>query len=538
MFEKAKLYLNTIKHLEPKQFYWQLRYRLYRSKPQKYHNDIATSTCHLGKVRWPNKSAFIDQKNLCLLHATKAYQISKLWLDNAGDDLWVFNIHYFDYLNNNKVEDDLKLKLVHSWIDQVEHSSVAWQPYPTSLRVVNWIKWIINHKIKDQKILRSLYAQCLHLDKNIEYHILANHLFANIKALLIAGIFFENKQGEIWFDRYKVLLNKELVKQILRGGGHYELSPMYHNIILEDLLDILLFLKAYRVEIPHGFITQIKKMFLWSDAMSHPDQEVSFFNDSAMGIAQKCSDLKEYARAINVLDLKDHKEEVTDCDGYFVARRSIWDLKFDATDVCAHSQPGHTHADALSFELSVDDQRVFVNSGISTYHDLPLRCFQRSTIAHNTLSIDQKNSSQVWSKFRVASRSHILEKKSSTDGHSIIFEASHNGYQSISKPCIHKRAISIQDRSIVIEDTVTSRGKHEAHMYFYLHPEVELESSECAILLHLKHRKLKITSSVAMHIKEATFYPSFNRSVTSKVLVVSKVFSRSFYNKFTIEELC
>ena len=34
------------------------------------------------------------------------------------------------------------------------------------------------------------------------------------------------------------ILKKELSEQILPDGGHYELSPMYHSIILEDILDL------------------------------------------------------------------------------------------------------------------------------------------------------------------------------------------------------------------------------------------------------------------------------------------------------------
>ena len=59
--------------------------------------------------------------------------------------------------------------------------------------------------------------------------------------------------------------------------------------------------------------------------------------------------------------------------------------------------PGHAHADTLSFELSIGAQRVFVNSGTSEYGLSPKRLNQRKTAAHNTVEVDGKDSSQVWS---------------------------------------------------------------------------------------------------------------------------------------------
>ena len=35
------------------------------------------------------------------------------------------------------------------------------------------------------------------------------------------------------------LLDLQIDEQIKEDGGHFENSPMYHNIILEDILDII-----------------------------------------------------------------------------------------------------------------------------------------------------------------------------------------------------------------------------------------------------------------------------------------------------------
>ena len=49
---------------------------------------------------------------------------------------------------------------------------------------------------------------------------------------------FKNIEAENWKNRGIRILNEQLKEQILNDGGHFERSPMYHCIILEDLLDL------------------------------------------------------------------------------------------------------------------------------------------------------------------------------------------------------------------------------------------------------------------------------------------------------------
>ena len=87
--------------------------------------------------------------------------------------------------------------------------------------------------------LKSLYEQALWLEKNIEYHLLANHYFKNGKALIFAGMYIAGQDAERWLKKGRQIIASELEEQILPDGGHFERSPMYHAMILEDCLDIL-----------------------------------------------------------------------------------------------------------------------------------------------------------------------------------------------------------------------------------------------------------------------------------------------------------
>ena len=55
----------------------------------------------------------------------------------------------------------------------------GWEPYPLSLRIVNWIKFLAKLEVDADviKINQSLFLQSRFLFKHLEYHLLGNHLF-------------------------------------------------------------------------------------------------------------------------------------------------------------------------------------------------------------------------------------------------------------------------------------------------------------------------------------------------------------------------
>ena len=233
--------------------------------------------------------------------------LSEIGWDGAEcGKLWRYNQHYFDDLNSFGADQryDFHRQLMFDWIDKNKAGSgTGWEPYPTSLRIVNWIKWsFAGHTLPDE-CLQSLTIQTRWLSKNIEWHILGNHLFANAKALVFAGLFFDGEEPRRWLDTGLEILINEVSEQVLPDGGHFERSPMYHSIFLEDMLDIINLFEAF----PNVTISDQLKLFrkiasrmlTWLENMCHPDQEIAFFNDAAIGIAPTPKALRSYARRLN-----------------------------------------------------------------------------------------------------------------------------------------------------------------------------------------------------------------------------------------------
>src|SRR5262249_50068803 len=86
-------------------------------------------------------------------------------------------------------------------------------------------------------------------------------------------------------------------------------------------------------------------------------------------------------------------------------------------------QPAHSHCGILSFELDFDGRPVIVDSGVSGYDADPFREYSRSTRAHNTVSIDGLEQSEVWSTFRMARRAELAFSRVATDATGVEFHA-------------------------------------------------------------------------------------------------------------------
>ena len=151
----------------------------------------------------------------------------KGWNDPRFEKLWLYNLHYF--------EKHCTSELIERWIKEnpIGHGN-GWEPYPISLRVVNWLKHL-GPRVPPH-IARSVREQVAYLLPRLEYHLLANHLLANAKALVFAGT---RLKVDRWLKKGMAIYRRELPEQILDDGVHFERSAMYHAIILEDLLDLV-----------------------------------------------------------------------------------------------------------------------------------------------------------------------------------------------------------------------------------------------------------------------------------------------------------
>ena len=111
------------------------------------------------------------------------------------------------------------------------------------MRAINWVKFLSKHQINNSLINITLYNHYIILFKNIEYHLLGNHLLENAFSLLFGAYYFKNEK---LYNKSKRILKTQLKEQILEDGGHFELSPMYHQIMLFKVLDCIQLMEMNR----------------------------------------------------------------------------------------------------------------------------------------------------------------------------------------------------------------------------------------------------------------------------------------------------
>jgi uncharacterized heparinase superfamily protein len=405
------------------------------------------------------------------------------WSRSDWSKLWTYNAHYFDDLN---AEDAKHRTLWHRailsrWIRENQPTfGNGWESYPTSLRIVNWIKWALQGNDVPESFVLSLAVQARWLRTRIEFHLLGNHLWANAKALVFSGAYFEGTESTAWLSKGLSLIRAQIKEQILPDGGHFERSPMYHAIVLEDLLDLIQLSKRYPDVFTQTDVESWQRaasqMLGWMRAMTHPDGGIAFFNDAAFDVAPSYASLTDYAQTLGVSApiAVATSIELLSKSGY--ARMSVGDavMLVDIGEIGPDYLPGHAHADTLSFELSIRGQRILVNGGTSTYETNEERMRQRGTAAHNTVTVNGHDSSEVWGSFRVAKRARPIFSRIEKEADAVRLEAAHDGYHRLSPKVTHTRWWSLAASSLQIRDSLSGHPS-DAVSHWHIHPAFDAE---------------------------------------------------------------
>ncbi len=454
-------------------------------------------------------------------------------LDDMGWDnpriakLWRYNLHYFDDLvgENATGRYEWHRALIDRWLAENPPAvGSGWEPYPCSLRIANWIKWMLSGRQPSEAMLASLAVQARWLAAHIEWRLLGNHLLANAKALAFAGVFFGGQESDAWLRSALDIYRGELVEQILDDGGHFERSPMYHAIITTDLLDLINLAGTYTGVIPEAHVATwrglVQRMRTWSAVMAHRDGDIGFFNDAAFGIAPNAAALDAYATRLGLLDIAPLRDGVTylRSSGYVRLQAQDAVVLVDVAPVGPDYLPGHAHADTLSFELSVGGQRVIVNSGTSTYAEGPQRSAQRSTAAHNTVEVDGEDSSEMWGAFRVARRAYPFDVKVEEESGEMRVSAAHDGYRRLAEGIIHRRTWTLSAGQLAIADRI--EGKHrQAVSRLHIHPDATVEIAGNTAVVRLGDVAAEVSVDQAiLSVVPGTWHPEFGKSIENRVL--------------------
>ncbi len=535
MIGKILRVYHTIKYLKFKQIIWKIysffpRLIFFDNRSPKIKDLNFESVSKNGITKNYTEFTFLNETH---------HVAENGWDNKSLSMLWRYNLHYFDFLLQKSEDAEIIEKqknIITNWISENPFGKgTGWEQYPTSLRIINWIKWHSKTNALTDSAIISLWNQIRWLASRPEFHLLGNHLFVNAKALLFGcAIFGLDEESKIYRKALKIL-NNELDEQFLKDGAHFELSPMYHSLAMEDLLDIYQLASALPSSFPKQKVLDKYKLGMnWLSYMKYDNQEFAHFNDCANGIALKYNDLKNYAEAIGLQYELDSKPDFIHFSesGFVIFKNEDFHLITDIGKVGPDYLPGHAHADTLSFELAIQGQRLIVNSGTSEYGLSNERLRQRSTSAHSTIEVDHANSSEVWSGFRVARRAlvRVIEKRLDID--SVAFSAEHDGYKRLTNKPIHKRYWHMCKGQIEVTDEVSGNG-NKIDLRYYIHPDVEVIKYKDELFLKCSSGfQVEFLSSQRFKVLSTTYHDEFGISRKNNCLLIEG--TTPFSNRVTI----
>jgi uncharacterized heparinase superfamily protein len=513
-------YWRTIRHLRPTQ----VSNRLSRALPWRGRHRLGAGS--LAARRAPaqawrplagNRLTQPSTDLFSLLHRTHAWP-ARPDAALAPPRLWRYHAHYFEDLF-----DPHFARRVARWLKEDWHASnEAWEPYPLSRRIPHWIQWLLAGNEPVPGMVESLAAQTISLHNQIEHHLQANHLLANWRALVFAECFFAPLDwSSTDAPSAAAEWTRELERQMLADGGHEERSPMYHALILQDLLDLIQLAGCYPSAISREtqahWRARAAGMLGWLRMLTHPDGGIAFFQDTAFGMAADPPALTRAAASLGIEPVS----TLLDSSGYARIEQAGTVLMVDVGSPGPGHQPGHAHAGALSFELSHGGHRFFVNSGVSTYEPGPTRTWERSTAAHNTLRLNGRDQSEMWAAFRLGRRAKVARLDA---GDSNVIAARHDGYA----PVRHERRFTRRPGELLIEDTLRDTSRPDtsrqsapvtAELFFHCHPliNVDRRTLECR---HPSGASLRVEVPGRWRVEETTWRPEFGLEVPNLTIRV------------------
>ena len=432
---------------------------------------------------------------------------------------------------------------IESWMEQNPPGiGINWfSSLEVAFRVISWI-WAF-HFFKDshsftpelfQKALKYLYLHGRHLEKYLSTYYSPNtHLTGEALGLYYLGTQFGIfERATHWRKLGEEILFAELDRQIHADGVYFEQSTWYQHYTA-DFYTHFLILKTFDTDDTDKDLqeklsikTQLLHDFLLS--ITRPDGTTPIIGDDDGGrnlplSAAQSNDFRGslstaaiiFGRGDYKFVAKDFAEETLwllgaegvrsfenlrsfeprrtskffPAGGYF-AMRDGWSatdnfMLVDCGEIGALNG-GHGHADALAVETAIGGKTLLVDAGTYTYHESDeMRDYFRTTVAHNTLLIDEKSQSEPGGKFSWKTKANVAVQSLISEDRFDFFEGSHDGYERLESPATHQRSILfLKNDYSIMRDFVQTSGEHDYALNFHFNKQTNpvIEESENGLL--------------------------------------------------------
>lgn len=557
--------VRTMRHLRSSQLWWRTRYLVERQWPLSLLGFRVESprparvapqpgpfpAVPLFHRLGPTGSAAVDLlargEFQHLRQTVKLGRLDPNWL-HGGDDagrLWSITLHYhgwvYDLAEAAVAGDERALPLLQHLLDhwwshcrlrQIGPGNLIWNSFSIATRLTWWIRALVllresNVALPPEFLARwhhSLARQAQFLSHHLEWDLRANHLLRDAVGLAWAGRYLGGRSARRWLRIAGRIAESQALEQVLPDGGHFERSPMYHIHVLEDFLSLARLLPEERTaQRMRATCAAMAEFTAWAQ---HPDGTLPLFNDAAQNSVSAPQEILATLAACGVAvpatpcrGLK-HFEHT----GLVAWRGEPWSLFWDVGQVGPAYQPGHAHADTLTLECSYHGQRLIVDPGTYGYDRDDRRRYDRSTAAHNTVTVAERDSSEVWHIFRVGARARPLGVDVIPRRNGFTAWAAHTGYDQLPGRPRHARQITVDEHGALrINDQVQGTGAQTLAGGWLLSPEWRVAAQESGWKLSSGARSLAVQvdakQPVTLSVVERPWHPEYGLEVPAPRLM-------------------
>ena len=483
-----------------------------------------------------------DAGSLSLLGIPAPHQIPVVWERQDLPPLWVLELQYFHWLTpdfNPQKGFDFMVDWVNNQPDS--QGTMAWNPFGVAMRVMHWTRllsaWLpaLQEQQKLPSVIASLYRQARFLYTHLEFDLQGNHLIKTAVGLYASGCFFSGNEAEKWKARAIAVILDQARAQTLADGGHYERSPMYHLLVLVDLLDVVNMTPKGSVGWRDDLIRIIERQVAVAAKLVDPLGQIPLTNDSMLGQAQEPAEVIEYACAVLERQTPEEHSSLSGTQGNELCATVLPDFglcRLVAGDwLCwvDNGLPGpdcqlaHAHSDLGSVLAWLGDSPLLVEAGVCVYGGNPSRRnYDRNAYGHNVLVLDGYGVCHCWRDFRVGRRVRQVSAKIFAD--SCGLEIRHDGFSFLSGSPKHERRIDLSPNELRIVDTLEFTRPRRAlvELIWHLDPSITVDHGPVGIRLSAGGRSLEVVTSGADYcrVEQWPLARRFSRSETGPVLVI------------------
>lgn len=552
---RALLYARTLRHLRPEQLLYlplrrvQARLPLPRTGPGQPVDDaraapVAAALVALGSrgyVETMDRADAVCAGTFRFLNHAETLPARPDWTARQVSHLWTYHLHYFAYARDlawtwrDTGDPEYPARfasLARGWIEATaDGRGDGWEPYALATRIVHWTEALLlfgaalDGETRDV-VGRSLWRQLAVLERRLERHLLGNHLQRDLQALAVGGLLFGGADAARWRRTGTRGLWRELDRQVLPDGGHFERSPMYHAIALDDFLRAVAMLRAGGEAVPPAAEERLRRMVRAFGILCRPGGDLHLFNDAAQGEAPSFDDLDLLAERVLRESIPEPRGPLSLPEtGYFGWTDGGTRLLVDCGIPGPAYQPGHAHCDLLSYELDFAGHPVVVDAGVSGYEGDAFREYARSTRAHNTVGIGGREQSEVWGTFRVGGRAEPVGPVLRGDADGAVFEGGCRPWYD--RGTLHRRRVEVREGEMHVIDRVEGSAGAMLESWIHLHPGFAVRFEGDAWVARRGRQTVRIEPSgvddVTLHLGEWSpvqgwHLPEFGHSVRAPVL--------------------